>query len=162
MKNEEGQKIDDLYKKTNYVLNKIKDNHCLKFENYTSRKPLLKEIPYNTENNVELPNYYSEKYIKGNVDFNKLSSNKYIKSYFEEISNKVKNPPLGFYQPKYNSVMNKTRDIYFSKKALPSSRRRKFKKIIYSYDVPYNYQIAPSLNKRSKKDIDESYNIKSQ
>ena len=162
MKNEEGQKIDDLYKKTNYVLNKIKNNHCLKFENYTSRKPLLKEISYNTENNVELPNYYSEKYIKGNVDFNKLSSNKYIKSYFEEISNKVKNPPLGFYQPKYNSVMNKTRDIYFSKKALPSSRRRKFKKIIYSYDVPYNYQIAPSLNKRSKNDIDESYNIKSQ
>ena len=158
---EQGHKMNDLYKKTHSELNKIKNNHCLKFENYTSRKPILKK-PYNNENNVELPNYYTEKYIKGNVDFNKLSSNKNIKSYFEEISNKVKNPPLGFYQPKYNSVMSKTRDIYFKKKALPSSRRRKIKKIIYSYDVPYNYQIAPSLNDRSKNINEEFYTNKNE
>ena len=162
MKNKEGQKkIDDLFKKNSYSLNKMRNNHCLKFENYTSRKP-LKEIQYNNENNTELPNYYKEKNIKGNVDFNKLSSNKNIKSYFEEISKNVKSPPLGFYQPKYNSIMNKIkRDIYFNKKSLPSSRHRKFKKIIYSYDVPYNYQIAPSLNNREKKDVDEYYNVKS-
>lgn len=160
LNNKEGHKMDDLYKKTHSVLKKIKNNHCLKFENYTSRKPISKEKPYNNENNVELPNYYTENHIKGNVDFNKLSSNKNIKSYFEEISNKVKNPPLGFYQPKYNSVMSKTRDIYFRKKALPSSRRRKIKKIIYSYDVPYNYQIAPSLNDRSKNVNEEYYTIK--
>ena len=162
LKNKEGNKIADLYKKTHSVINKIKNNHCLKFENYTSRKPIVKERPYNNENNVELPNYYTEKHIKGNVDFNKLSSNKNIKSYFEEISNKVKNPPLGFYQPKYNSIMSKTRDIYFRKKSLPSSRRRKIKKIIYSYDVPYNYQIATSLNDRSKNAIEEYYNIKNE
>lgn len=162
LKNKEGQKkIDDLFKKNSYSLNKMRNNHCLKFENYTSRKP-LKEIQYNNENNTELPNYYKEKNIKGNVDFNKLSSNKNIKSYFEEISKNVKSPPLGFYQPKYNSIMNKIkRDIYFNKKSLPSSRHRKFKKIIYSYDVPYNYQIAPSLNNREKKDVDEYYNVKS-
>lgn len=148
IKNKDGLKIKDFYTKTNYVLNKIKNNHCLKFENYTSRKPYTKKIPYNTENNVELPNYYTQKYIKGNINFEKISSNKNIKSYFEEISKKIKNPPIGFYQPKYNSVMNKTRDIYFTKRTLPTSRQRKFKKIIYSYDVPYNYQIAPSLNEQ--------------
>ena len=89
-----------------------------------------------------------------------MSSNKKIKSYFEELANKDKNPPLGFYKPKYSSVMNKTRDIYFSKKSPPSSRRRKFKKIIFSYDVPYNYQIAPSLNDRSKNKIEDYYNLK--
>ena len=148
IKNKDDLKIKDFYKKTNYVFNKIKNNHCLKFESYTSRKPYIKKIPYNTENNVELPNYYTQKYIKGNINFEKISSNKNIKSYFEEISKKIKNPPIGFYQPKYNSVMNKTRDIYFAKRTLPTSRQRKFKKIIYSYDVPYNYQIAPSLNER--------------
>lgn len=160
LKNKEGHKMDDLYKKTHSLIKKINNNHCLRFENYTSRKPLSKEKLYNNENNVELTNYYTEKYIKGNVDFNKLSSNKKIKSYFEEISNKVKNPPLGFYQPKYNSIMSKTRDIYFRKKDLPSSRRRKIKKIIYNYDVPYNYQIAPSLNDRSKNLTEEYYTIK--
>ena len=117
-------------------------------------------MPYNTENDLELPNYYTQKYIKGNIDFEKISSNKNIKSYFDEVSNKGKNPPLGFYQPKYDSIMSKTRDIYFVKKALPTSRQKQFKKIIYSYDVPYNYQIAPSLNERTKPNVEEYYNVK--
>lgn len=148
------QKKNLLLKTTSNILNDLKNNHCLKFEKYTPREPLLKEISYNNENNVELPNYFSQKYIRGNTDFNKLSSNKKIKSYFEEVSNKFNNPPLGFYQPKYNSVLNKTRDIYFSKKAPPSSRHRKIKKIIFSYDVPYDYQIAPSLNNSPKNNIE--------
>jgi len=146
MKIKDGEKMKDIYRKTNDALNKFKNNHCLKFENYTPRKSSIRKIPYNTENNVELPNYYTEKYIKGNIDFEKISSNKKIKSYFEEIAKKIKNPPLGLYQPKYNSVMDKIRDIYFTKKTLPSSRQKKLKDIIYSYDVPYNYQIVPSLN----------------
>ena len=159
MKNkEDNNNLKELYNKTNYAIKKIKNNHCLRFENYTSRKSLIKEIPYNTENKIELPNFYTEKYIKGNIDFNKISSNKKMKSYFEEMANKDKNPPLGFYKPKYNSVMNKTRDIYFNKKDLPSSKQKKFKQIIYSYDVPYNYQIAPALNDRTKFNI--NLNIK--
>lgn len=159
MKNKNDRNIKSLFKKTSNSLNKRKNNHCLRFENYTSRKSLVIKKNYNTEYNTEIPNYYTEKYIKVNIDFNKLSSNKNIKSYFEEISKKVKNPPLGFYEPKYNSVLNKTRDIYFSKKKLPSSRHRKLKKIIYSYDVPVNYQIAPSLNDKSKPNIQEYYNL---
>ena len=149
-----------IYNKTNDILNKFKNNHCLKFENYTSRQSLTKKIPYNNENDIELPNYYTQKHIKGNIDFEKISSNKNIKSYFDEVSKKIKNPPLGFYQPKYNSIMNKTRDIYFVKKDIPTSRQRQFKKIIYSYDVPYCYQIAPSLNEREKPNTEAYYNVK--
>lgn len=158
MKIKDGEKMKDIYRKTNDALNKFKNNHCLKFENYISRKSSIRKIPYNTENNVELPNYYTEKYIKGNIDFEKISSNKNIKSYFEEISKKIKNPPLGLYQPKYSSVMDKIRDIYFTKKALPSSRQRKLKNIIYSYDVPYHYLIAPSLNETPKNNNNDYHN----
>ena len=152
--------LNSMFKKTSSILDKFKNNHCLKFENYTSRQSIIRKIPYNTENDIELPNYYTQKYIKGNIDFEKISSNKNIKSYFDEVSKKVKNPPLGFYQPKYNSIMSKTRDIYFFKKAIPSSRQRQFKKIIYSYDVPYCYQIAPSLNEREKPNTEAYYNVK--
>ena len=158
--NKDEKDLSNIYKRTSYILNKFKDNHCLKFENYTSRQSSIKKMPYNTENDLELPNYYTQKYIKGNIDFDKISSNKNIKSYFDEVSNKGKNPPLGFYQPKYDSIMSKTRDIYFVKKALPTSRQKQFKKIIYSYDVPYNYQIAPSLNERTKPNVEEYYNVK--
>lgn len=154
-KNKRERNIKALHNKTYNTLNKIKNNHCLKFENYTSRKSLIAEKNYNTEYNTEIPNFYTEKHIKGNIEFDKLSSNKNIKSYFEDISKKNKNPPLGFYQPKYNSVLKKTRDIYFSKKILFNSKQRKLKKIIYSYDVPINYQIAPSLNNKSKLNIKE-------
>ena len=159
-KNKDKRRLEDIFHKTHKTVSKLKNNHCLKFENYTSRKPLLKEILYNTENDVELPNYYTQKHIRGNIDFNKISSNKKKKSYFEEVSNKFKNPPIGFYQPKYDSVLNKTRDIYFYKKQLPSSRQKKIKQIIYSYNVHYNYEIAPSLNDRSKNNIEEFYNLK--
>ena len=158
--NKDGKDLSNIYKRTSLILNKFKDNHCLKFENYTSRQSSIRKISYNTENDIELPNYYTQKYIKGNIDFEKISSNKNIKSYFDEVSHRVKNPPLGFYQPKYDSVMSKTRDIYFVKKALPTSRQKQFKKIIYSYDVPYNYQIAPSLNERTKPNVEEYYNVK--
>ena len=159
-KSKDNKELEDIFHKTHRTLSKLKNNHCLKFEDYTARKPLLKEIPYNTENDFELPNYYTQKYIRGNIDFNKISSNKKIKSYFEELSNKFKNPPIGFYQPKYDSVLNKTRDIYFYKKQLPSSRQKKIKQIIYSYNVHYNYEIAPSLNDRTKNNIEEFYNLK--
>jgi hypothetical protein len=158
--NKDGKDLSNIYRRTSLILNKFKDNHCLKFENYTSRQSSIRKISYNTENDIELPNYYTQKYIKGNIDFEKISSNKNIKSYFDEVSHRVKNPPLGFYQPKYDSVMSKTRDIYFVKKALPTSRQKQFKKIIYSYDVPYNYQIAPSLNERTKPNVEEYYNVK--
>ena len=83
--------------------NRSDNNHCLRFETYTSRKPLNKTIIYNTDIRTELPNYYTSKYIKNNIDFNR---NKSTLSYLEKLIIKEKNPPLGFYEPKYNYVFN--------------------------------------------------------
>lgn len=151
---EKGNKTDRTFDKKNSPSNKKDINHCLKFESYTARKPLNKKIIYNTEINQELPNYYTPTYIHGNVDFNKVSSNNKIKSYFDEISTKNKNPPLGLYEPKFNTIMTKTRDIYLTKKDPPPPKQIEIKKIIYRYDVIRHYRIAPLLNEYTKENED--------
>ena len=122
------------------------ENHCLKFEVYTSRKPLSKQVLYNTSINFRTPNYYNDKYIHGCVDFNKLSINIRNKSYFDQYPKKQNNPPLGHYHPKFDSVFNKTKDIYLTKKEIENPKKRKLKQIIYSYKVNSNYEMVPSLN----------------
>ena len=122
------------------------ENHCLKFEVYTSRKPLSKGILYNTGFDFKIPNYYSEKYIHGDVDFNKVSLNIRNRSYFDQFSKKQNSPPLGHYNPKFCSVLHKIRDIYLSKKEIENPKKRKLNKIIYNYKVNSNYEAVPSLN----------------
>ena len=130
------------YTKT-YYENK---NHCLKFELYTPRKPLSKEILYNTGFNFKIPNYYTEKYIHGNVDFNKVSINIRKKSYFDQVPKKQISPPLGHYHPKFDSILNKTRDIYLVRKEIENTKKRKLNKIIYNYKKNSYYEIVTSLN----------------
>ena len=122
------------------------NNHCLKFEVYTPRKPLAKNILYDTGINFTTTNYYTDKYIHNNIDFNKLSVNSRKKSYFDEITERQNNPPLGLYHPKFDSVMNKTRNVYLSKIETTSPKKKKLNKIKYSYNVSTGYQIVPALN----------------
>ena len=110
------------------------DNHCLKFETYTSRKPLGKTILYNTDIKTELPNYYTSKYIKNNINYKK---GKNIMSYIEQIiSKKDQSPPLGFYQPKYNYVFNNIdKNIYLNRnKIMKDMVHNKLKKIFCNYN----------------------------
>ena len=61
-----------------------------------------------------MPKYGTPKNIKGSIVFNKVSSNKNSKSYFEKLINQKKNiPSLGFYRPNYSSVTHKTMDVFF-------------------------------------------------
>ena len=124
----------------------IKDNnHCLRFETYTSRKPLNKTIIYNTDIRTELPNYYTSKYIKNNINFNKISN---TPNYIEQAISRDQNPPLGFYQPKYNYVFNNIdKNIYIYKKNVSHFPRNHLKKIFCEYNVSQDYQTVPSLNK---------------
>ena len=64
------------------VRSRSDNNHCLRFETYTSRKPMAKTILYNTDIKTELPNYYTSKYIKNNINYKK---GKNIKSFIEQI-----------------------------------------------------------------------------
>ena len=126
-----------------------KNNHCLKFESYTERKPLINKIFYNTENNCEIPSYFSPKNAKGSVAFNKVSSNKNDKNYFEKIINQKKDiPSLGFYRPHYSLVNNKIMNIFFNgrKNEKNIHKMMKLKKILGSYHVRGEFQMFNFLN----------------
>ena len=128
-----------------------KNNHCLKFDSYSQRKPIIRPGLNNTEFLTNYTNYYQSKYIRGNVDFNKISSNPHICSYFDEVAKKNNNPPLGMYKPNYNSVLKKpVVNIYLNKKDPPSPKLAKLKKIIYSYDVSKEYKMISTLNDHNK------------
>ena len=141
--------------KSNYFRD---NNHCLRFETYTPRKPLNKTIIYNTDIRTELPNYYTSKYIKNNINFNK---NNNTPNYIEQAIIRDQNPPLGFYEPKYNLVFNNIdKNVYIYKKNLSYLARNKIKKIFCDYNVSKDYQTVPALNnyKDENKIIDADTN----
>ena len=129
-----------------------KNNHCLKFETYTKRKPMIKRFNYINEDftNAEAFNsMYSPKNKNICVEFNKLSTSKEKqKSFFEVEANKNKNPPLGTYYPKYLHAFKKIIDVYIDKKCPPLNNKRRLKEIMLKYDVPSNYLLFDALNKK--------------
>ena len=129
----------------------LKKNHCLKFDNYSERKPMVNPLNYTTEhfsNPEAFNNNYPIRNKNACIEFNKLSTSKEKqKCYFEVEANKNKNPPLGLYFPKFEKTFNKlTADIYIDKKEIPMTNKRKLKKIMYRYQVPTNYLLFNSLN----------------
>ena len=122
-----------------------KNNHCLKFDSYSSRKPLINKM-YTTEllYNDKNKNVISRN-MKGVIDFNRISNSNFG-SYFDEISRNNNNPPLGMYQPKYNFIEKKTVNIYLDKKEPISPKLAKLKKILCGFDISSEYKLAPGLN----------------
>ena len=122
-----------------------KNNHCLKFDSYSPRKPLINkmyttELLYNDKNKNAI-----SRNMKGVIDFNRISNSNFG-SYFDEISRNNNNPPLGMYQPKYNFIEKKTVDIYIDKKEPISPKIAKLKKILCGFDISSEYKLAPGLN----------------
>jgi hypothetical protein len=135
------------------------NNHCLRFETYTSRKPMAKTILYNTDIKTELPNYYTSKYIKNNINYKK---GKNIKSFIEQIiSKKDQYPPIGFYQPKYNFVLsNIDKNIYLNRnKIMKDMVQNRLKKIFSNYNMSEEYQTVPYLNQIEKQPVQTEGNI---
>ena len=127
-----------------------KNNHCLKFDSYSTRKPMVIETNYNSDINNPITNYNPIRNVKGNVDFNKISSNSHILSYFDEIAKNNNNPPLGMYRPNYDYIEKKPVNIYLSKRDPPSPRLAQLKKIIYSYNISSDYKMVSTLNNYNK------------
>ena len=135
------------------------NNHCLRFETYTSRKPMAKTILYNTDIKTELPNYYTSKYIKNNINYKK---GKNIKSFIEQIiSKKDQYPPIGFYQPKYNFVLsNIDKNIYLNRnKIMKDMVQNRLKKIFSNYNMSEEYQTVPYLNQIEKQPVQTEGNM---
>ena len=132
------------FNKSEKTNNTRDNNHCLRFETYTSRKPLNKTIIYNTDIKAELPNYYTSKHIKNNINFNK---NKNLPNYIEQAIMRDQNPPLGFYEPKYNYIFNNIdKNIYIYKKNILDIPRNRLNKIFCEYNISKDYQTVPALN----------------
>ena len=122
-----------------------KNNHCLKFDSYSPRKPLINkmyttELLYNDKNKNAI-----SRNMKGVIDFNRISNSNFG-SYFDEISRNNNNSPLGMYQPKYNFIEKKTVNIYLDKKEPISPKLAKLKKILCGFDISSEYKLAPGLN----------------
>ena len=92
--------------------------------------------------------------LKGNVNFEKISSNKNIGCYFEELAKKNNNPPVGLYRPRYSTKFDRTTNIYFtsekSKNNLKIQKKNK-NKILTNFNPSVQYELFDFLNKRNAK-----------
>ena len=152
---------ESIFNTENYNLsnnNPISDprkNHCLKFETYTKRKPMIRKFNYVYEDFMNTEAYNSiypaqDKNIC--IEFGKLSTAKdKQKCFFEYEANKNKNPPLGTYFPKFGHAFKKIVDVYIDKKSPPITNKRRLKEIILRYDVPTNYLLFDTLNEKKTK-----------
>ena len=132
-----------------------KNNHCLRFDSYCPRKPIINKVMYDTDITNNSTNYRLFRNIKGNVDFNK-SSNSNFGSYFDEIAKNSNNPPLGMYQPNFDFISKKTVNIFLNKRLPPSPKLAKLKKIITSYNISAEYKTVSGLNVYTQREMDKT------
>lgn len=129
--------------------NNNKNNHCLRFETYCPRKPLINPAFYKTEIKFKVTGSSTPRFIKGNVDFDKICSSKNSKNYIEKIIyNKKDTPSIGFYRPNYTIVSKKEKDVIFDKdkKSKKNLKITKLKKILTKYHVRGEYELFNILN----------------
>ena len=81
-----------------------KNNKSIKFDSYSGERPMVNKKLYDSEMKNSITNYNPIRCIKGNVDFNKISSNSHLRSFFDEIIKNNNNPPLGMYRPNYDYI----------------------------------------------------------
>ena len=138
----------------NSIKTKGNSNYSVKIGSFTPKK----QIEHNNNCKNELPNYYTPKYTKNTINFNKGNNNL---SYIDKIINdKNMYPPLGFYEPKYNYIFNSiNKNIYLDKKSsLEISPKNRLKQIFSKYRVTRDYETAPSLNNYETQNIKENNN----
>jgi len=142
----------------NSIRTKGNSNYSLKIGAYTPKKQNSKDNLHNINIKNELPNYYTPKYTKNTINFNKGGN---TLSYIDKIINdKNKYPPLGFYEPKYNYIFNSiNKNIYLDKKSsLENTPKNRLKQIFSKYKVTRDYETAPSLNDIETQNIKENNN----
>ena len=122
--------------KDNILYNR--DNHSFRFSKYCSRKPVEAKV----NNRVTyLENYDYVTHMNKTIDFQKMAKrndkNLLINTYT------LKNPSMCYYNPNYNCVEIKPKDISFNpddfKKSQSYKKNKQLKKILVSYDVNKEY-----------------------
>lgn len=123
-----------------------KNNHCFKFESYTTRKPLLIQTTYDNDNTYRMSS--SVQSMKTSKIINKKKKH-FSRNYLEDfIKTKKDVPSIGFYRPNYSYVTSKTMDIYFNGKKNQKNNMKyyKLKKILGNYNVKGEYELFQLLN----------------
>ena len=114
------------------------------------KNTLSNQSTFNDNYNLTVRDSTSFYRIKGNVIFDKISNNKNIGSYFEEIAKKRTSPAVGTYRPNYSPIFNRTTNIFFHNKIKnDKNAKKKFHKIIASYNQTTKYELFDILNKNS-------------
>ena len=89
--------------------------------------------------------------VKGMVKFDKISSNRNIGGYFEELAKKNQSPPVGFYHPTYSSMFRRTTNVFIKKrnnvKQLKTIKKYLLNKIITNYNQTEKLELFDTLNK---------------
>lgn len=89
--------------------------------------------------------------IKGMIKFDKISSNKNIGCYFEELAKKKQSPPVGIYHPSYSSIFRRTTNIIIKNKSeskkFNNIKKYLLNKIITNYNQTEQFELFNSLNK---------------
>ena len=143
-----SSKIFDSSLTTNYEISS-RNNHALKFENYTKRRPLVEDpITKNILNTLELKSTCSPKYVRCSVKFDRMPQ--LPESPFPECNIEKGCPPLGMYRPNYTSIYNEAPNTYIKRHPV-ISKKFQLKKLIYKYQIPKEYLMVTSLNKKNKK-----------
>lgn len=150
---DESAIFTDSFNNSNSNINpNSKNNHCLKFETYTKRKPMIRKFNYENEDFTNTEAYKTIFPAKDRnicIEFDKLSTAKdKQKCFFEVEASKNKNPPLGTYFPKFGLNFKKLVDVYIDKKSPPITNKTRLKEIILKYNVPSNYLLFNALNKK--------------
>ena len=125
---------------TNYLTSR---NNALKFDQYSSRKPLITEsLTTNIVSNINKVNSFSTGKLRGLIEFNKMSSNLDFGSFIPKQSSV---PPIGFYKPKYETIQSKSPDIFLCRNHT-ITKQMKLKKLLYEYNIPKEYKLITNLN----------------
>jgi hypothetical protein len=142
----------------NSIKTRGNSNYSIKVGVYTPKKQIGHPNIHNSNFKNELPNYYTPKFTKNTINFNKGNNSL---SYIDKIIiDKNKYPPLGFYEPKYNYIFNSiNKNIYLDKNSsLGNTPKNRLKQIFSKYRITRDYETVPSLNCIETQSIKENNN----
>ena len=130
--------------------NKNNSNIFLNSKEFTNT--LYNQSNFDYKKNLTERNKSPSLNIKGNVNFDKISTNKNIGCYFEEMAKKIVSPSIGIYHPNYSSIFSKTKNVFFhstSKRKNPKIiKKALLNKIITNYNQTIKYELFNILNKK--------------
>ena len=134
-------------------INNLKNNHCFQFKNYSKRKPITYKLNSTTEHFTNSDAINMNLLTRNHnvcIDFNKLSTAKSLqKCVFELEADKNINPPIGAYEPKFDSTSFKLiGNIFLDKKKNPFNKKKRLKRIMFNYNVPSKFLLFQSLNEK--------------